>query len=56
VRVLLDENLPHDLIAELTGHDVVTRLAAGGGRWKHEPPRLMHAGLGGLLSKKLGHL
>jgi predicted nuclease of predicted toxin-antitoxin system len=24
VRVLLDENLPHDLIAELPGHDVVT--------------------------------
>jgi hypothetical protein len=24
VRVLLDENLPHDLILELVGHEVVT--------------------------------
>lgn len=24
MRVLLDENLPHDLIADLRGHDVVT--------------------------------
>jgi hypothetical protein len=24
VRVLLDENLPHDLITELTGHDIST--------------------------------
>jgi uncharacterized protein DUF5615 len=24
VRVLLDENLPHDLISELGGHEVVT--------------------------------
>ena len=29
MRVLLDENLPHDLIAELTGHDVVTVQGAG---------------------------
>jgi hypothetical protein len=29
VRVLLDENLPHDLIAELTGHDVVTVQGLG---------------------------
>ena len=29
MRVLLDENLPHDLIAELTGHDVVTVQGLG---------------------------
>jgi len=29
VRVLLDENLPHDLIAALTGHDVVTVQGLG---------------------------
>ena len=29
MRVLLDENLPHDLIAELTGHNVVTVQGAG---------------------------
>jgi hypothetical protein len=29
VRVLLDENLPHDLIAELVGHDVVTVQGLG---------------------------
>jgi hypothetical protein len=29
VRVLLDENLPHDLIAELIGHDVVTVQGVG---------------------------
>ena len=29
MRVLLDENLPHDLIAELTGHDVVTVQGVG---------------------------
>jgi Domain of unknown function (DUF5615) len=29
VRVLLDENLPHDLIAELTGHDVQTVQGLG---------------------------
>jgi hypothetical protein len=29
VRVLLDENLPHDLIAELIGHDVVTVQGLG---------------------------
>jgi hypothetical protein len=29
VRVLLDENLPHDLIAELTGHDVSTVQGLG---------------------------
>jgi hypothetical protein len=29
VRVLLDENLPHDLIGELTGHDVRTVQALG---------------------------
>jgi hypothetical protein len=29
VRVLLDENLPHDLIAELAGHDVSTVQGLG---------------------------
>jgi len=29
VRVLLDENLPRDLVTELTGHDVTTVQAAG---------------------------
>ncbi|HEX9366413.1 MAG TPA: DUF5615 family PIN-like protein [Vicinamibacterales bacterium] len=29
MRVLLDENLPHDLIAQLTGHDVVTVQGLG---------------------------
>jgi hypothetical protein len=29
VRVLLDENLPHDLISELSGHDVVTVQGLG---------------------------
>jgi hypothetical protein len=29
VRVLLDENLPHDLIAEITGHDVSTVQGLG---------------------------
>jgi hypothetical protein len=29
VRVLLDENLPHDLIAELLGRDVVTVQGLG---------------------------
>jgi hypothetical protein len=29
VRVLLDENLPHDLIAQLTGHDVMTVQGLG---------------------------
>ena len=29
VRVLLDENLPHDLIAELAGHEVVTVQGLG---------------------------
>ena len=29
MRILLDENLPHDLIAKLTGHDVVTVQGAG---------------------------
>jgi hypothetical protein len=29
VRVLLDENLPHDLIAELIGHDAVTVQGLG---------------------------
>jgi len=29
VRVLLDEHLPHDLIAELTGHDVETVQGLG---------------------------
>ena len=29
MRVLLDENLPHDLIAELTGHDVLTVQGLG---------------------------
>jgi hypothetical protein len=29
VRVLLDENLPHDLIEALTGHDVQTVQALG---------------------------
>ena len=29
MRVLLDENLPHDLIVELTGHDVVTVQGVG---------------------------
>jgi hypothetical protein len=29
VRVLLDENLPHDLIAQLTGHDVITVQGLG---------------------------
>ena len=29
MRVLLDENLPHDLIVELTGHDVVTVQGLG---------------------------
>ena len=29
VRVQLDENLPRDLVAEVTGHDVTTVQAAG---------------------------
>ena len=29
MRVLLDENLPHDLILELVGHDVVTVQGLG---------------------------
>ena len=29
MRVLLDENLPHDLIAELIGHDVATVQGVG---------------------------
>jgi hypothetical protein len=29
VRVLLDENLPHDLIAEITGHEVLTVQGLG---------------------------
>lgn len=29
MRVLLDENLPHDLIAQLTGHDVRTVQGLG---------------------------
>lgn len=29
MRVLLDENLPHDLIAELIGHDAVTVQGLG---------------------------
>ena len=29
MRVLFDENLPHDLIAELIGHDVVTVQGLG---------------------------
>lgn len=29
MRVLLDENLPRDLVAEVTGHDVTTVQAAG---------------------------
>lgn len=29
VRVLLDESLPHDLVAELRGHDVQTVVGAG---------------------------
>ena len=29
MRVLLDENLPHDLIAELIGHDAVTLQGLG---------------------------
>ena len=29
MRVLLDENLPRDLVTELTGHDVTTVQAAG---------------------------
>jgi hypothetical protein len=29
VRVLLDENLPHDLIAALSGHDVATVQGMG---------------------------
>ena len=29
MRVLLDENLPHDLIARLVGHDVVTVQGLG---------------------------
>jgi Domain of unknown function (DUF5615) len=29
VRVLLDENLPHDLIADLAGHDVSTVQGLG---------------------------
>lgn len=29
MRVLLDENLPHDLIPELIGHDVVTVQGLG---------------------------
>jgi len=29
VRVLLDENLPHDLISELSGHQVVTVQGLG---------------------------
>jgi hypothetical protein len=29
VRVLLDENLPHDLISELVGHEVVTVQGLG---------------------------
>ena len=29
MRVLLDENLPHDLIATLVGHDVVTVQGLG---------------------------
>ena len=29
MRVLLDENLPHDLASELTGHDVLTVQGLG---------------------------
>jgi hypothetical protein len=29
VRVLLDENLPHDLIAQITSHDVLTVQGLG---------------------------
>lgn len=29
MRVLLDENIPHDLIPELTGHDVLTVQGLG---------------------------
>lgn len=29
MRVLLDENLPHDLIAKLSGHDVLTVQGLG---------------------------
>jgi hypothetical protein len=35
VRVLLDENLPHDLILELGGHEVVTVQGLGWGGVKN---------------------
>ena len=46
MRVLLDENLPHDLIVELTGHDVVTVQGLGWAGVKN----------GELLRRAAGHI
>ena len=38
MRVLLDENVPHDLITQLPGHDVVTVQGLGSWAMSSKPP------------------
>ena len=58
MRVLLDENLPHDLTAELTGHDVVTVQGLGWSGVKNGDLLGRAAGLIDVfvtMDRKLGH-